>query len=147
MPQLFFLSPGALSSFTSLSMLLYNLVTGFPKNVLREQTPRGEASACQIDTCFMLQMAHCPKQVPCPGSYVERTIQGHQHQNVWFLGDLQCNSPPPCERIPVSTLALKDLTVQHSISKCIGPQPPNIIPVLSKPQYELLTSSERASVL
>lgn len=142
-----FLSPGAVSSFTSLPTLLYSLIAGFPKNVLRGQTPRGEASACQIYTCFTLLMAYCPKQVTCPSPCVDRTIQGHEHETVWFLGGLQDNSPPACERIPVLTLALQDLTVQPAFPNVVEyTQPPNIISVMNQPRYELLTSSERASV-
>lgn len=141
-----FLSPGAVSSFTSLPTLFYSLVAGFPKNVPRGQTPQGEASACQIYTCFTLLMAYCPKQVTGPSPCLERTIQGHEHENVWFLGGLQDNSPPAYERIPVLTL-VQDLTVQPAFPNVLEyTQPPNIISVMSKPQYELLTSSERASV-
>lgn len=93
---------------------------------------------------FHALMVPCPKQVTCPSPCVERTTHRHEHQNVWFLGGPQCNSPPTYKRTPVLPLAFKDLTAQHSISKCIGSQPLNIIPVMSKPQYELLTSSDRA---
>lgn len=64
---------------------------------------------------------------------------------VWLLGGPQCNGPPTHEGTPVLTLVLKYLRVQHSISKCIGPQHLNTVSAMHKSQYEFLPPSDRAS--
>lgn len=104
-----------LSHQSPVCLISLQLTACFPKSV-----SRGEASTCQVNAWIVLLMARCPEPVTCPNPPVgEGYTRAWRPECVRFLGlhSLQCNRQPTYEGTPVLTLVLKDLTVQHSISK------------------------------
>lgn len=66
-----------LSHQSPICLVSLQLMACFPKSI-----SRGEASTCQVDAWTVLLMAHCPEPVTWQTHLWERTIHGHEGQNV-----------------------------------------------------------------